>query len=343
MVGLSKGDFANLISRAGTHENRLGNQAPRIGSLEHHIVAVDSLIANLDARLAKFERPKHGRDKPRANVLQDEGEASAPEPMATHRKPGPLPLAAAPVRGLSQGQLVAVSTPPASVTLTAPLADGAAMWFDEGLAPESAPVPPDPSPAPIAIPGTIAKDIFDTMANIDKDMVACQQDRTNHFQSITKVEGMLNKMLEIEDVMPRLVTLEIPLQSSQRPTSFHTSGVVPPRSTYAAQCCSRSFAHPLGILLRKASPSIELRTSSNPRRVTELITNPPTQCQRKRTAMKCQDRSAIVVHGLLDATHGVVAQEVCGRIKHNVMHCNLRSKRLGVLIYAPGRLEPGDQ
>ena len=75
-------EFADVIKRIGRLENQQGNVAPRVGSLEHHIKALDQKTKEVDSMMLKQQR--------RLNMVLDE------ERPWVLDDPSPMPTASAP-------------------------------------------------------------------------------------------------------------------------------------------------------------------------------------------------------------------------------------------------------
>ena len=94
---------------------------PRVATAEARLNTVDSSLGSLQAQLDMHTRRMRRLDE--AQEEQPPGQLTA-----THRGPGALPKASAPpIKGLSPGQLQAMSTPPGSViiqTADNPITDG---------------------------------------------------------------------------------------------------------------------------------------------------------------------------------------------------------------------------
>ena len=118
--------------------------------------------------------------------------------------PGALP-APVPSRGFSTGQIVALSSPPTSVTITAGLADGIPRWTEDESPGES----PDGAREAIQLPERLHKDIIDTLAALDSDVTKFQLDHTKNYANYTGINLML------EDVQKNVYELNTQLKDGR--------------------------------------------------------------------------------------------------------------------------------
>ena len=203
LLGISREEFHTLSERLLKQEDMLGTAQPRITSVEFRSVALDSRVSDLEARMDQLQSSRLGRVKQRALLLEDQDEPQgahiAPTaPAQSHRGEGALP-APVPAKGFSQGQIVALATPPGSVSITAPMADGAPLFIDPMLADD------ENKDAIACLPKDLYNDVLDTIATIDHDMITFRHGHTKHYD----MNNNLNKRLEylstlVLDIQARL-------------------------------------------------------------------------------------------------------------------------------------------
>ena len=195
MFGVSKVDFDSVVSRLGKQEDFIGVLQPRVASLEYKTCGIDAQIVSLAERLGKLERHVPKRNRQRQNIIEDEAECMPI--VSSHRGPGGLPLPA-PSKGFSSGQIMALATPPGSVTIG--LAEHAPQWLEE------TPSDWDPQPSlPLKDlrPANLTKDMLDSMAQLDTDAQQFRQDHIKHFDAI---KDLSEKYVGIKSKLDILLT-----------------------------------------------------------------------------------------------------------------------------------------